>query len=308
MSIGNMQLPLFSGKEKGSFPPPLVRLKEIKGSSPLSLALGEYFRYLSLNYSSHTAKSFTSDIRLLIRFLGPEKRIEEVSTQDLQEFLYWLKERKGQPQSPKTLSRRVTALKNFFGWLNQKGIISENPAARLIYKRATPPLPEILSETECQRLILEASKDPRDYLIILLLLETGLKKAELLNIQEDDIDLSNQYRPEIIIRHRNPNKQRRLKLPPEFAPTYKAYIKKYNPKEKLFPFSERNLSYILSSLAQRAGIKKKVSAQILRDTFAVRQLRQGEDINKVLRKLGLTPGPWSEEAKQKYLKLAEPAL
>ena len=67
-------------------------------------------------------------------------------------------------------------------------------------------------------------------------------------------------------------------------------------------------SNILKDLALRSGIKKKVSAQILRDTFAVRQLRQGEDINKVLRKLGLTPGPWSEEAKQKYLKLAEPAL
>lgn len=306
MSIRSMQLSLFPKNKKASLSPPLVRLKEIKGSSSLRLTLGEYFRYLSLNYSPYTVKSFTSDIRLLIRFLGEEKKIEEVSTQDLQEFLYWLKKRPA--QSPKSLSRRVTALKNFFGWLNQQGIISENPAARLVYKRTTPPLPEVLSEGEHQRLLLEASKDPRNYLIILLLLETGLKKGELLNVQEDDINLSNQYRPEIIIRHKNPNKQRRLKLPPEFASAYKAYIKKYNPVGKLFPFSERNLSYILSFLAQKAGIKKKVSAQILRDTFAVRQLRQGEDINKVLRKLGLTSGPWSEETKQKYLKLAEPAI
>ena len=76
----------------------------------------------------------------------------------------------------------------------------------------------------------------------------------------------------------------------------------------IFECTERNLTYILKDVVQRAGIKKRVSCQVLRDIFAIRQLRAGEKIERVFEKLGLAPGSWNEETKEKYLKLARPGL
>ena len=308
MSTGNQRFSLFSKQERASFFPPMIQGKEITITSPLHSAVEAYRRYLSLTYSPHTVKSFTSDIRLLVQCIGDQTPLEDISTRNLQEFLYWLNQRKGHPQSPNTLSRRVTALKNFFRWLKQQHILSHNPAEKLIHKRPIPPLPEILTEHECQRLLTVAKTDPREHSIILLLLQTGLKKAELLHVEQRDVDLSHPDQPELLIRHRNPNKQRRLKLHSEFSPVYQVYIEKYGVTGVLFPFTERNLTYILSGVTQKAEVKRKVSAQILRDTCAVRQLRVGEQITVVLRRLGIAPGRRSEKTRRKYQKLAEPAL
>ena len=71
----------------------------------------------------------------------------------------------------------------------------------------------------------------------------------------------------------------------------------------LFPVTQRSIRYLITQTAQQAGIKKRVSAQILRDTCAVRQLRRGEAIERVLQRLGLSETTW-EDAKVKYLTLS----
>src|SRR5260221_5919019 len=95
-------------------------------------------------------------------------------------------------------------------------------------------------------------------------------------------------------------KDRKLKLPMELVPAFNEYVAVYDASEKLFPFTPRLLRYIITKIAEKAGIQKKVSPQILRDTFAVRSLKRGEDIDHVLEKLGLAPTTW-EDAKEQYL-------
>jgi integrase/recombinase XerD len=77
--------------------------------------------------------------------------------------------------------------------------------------------------------------------------------------------------------------------------------------DALFPYTQRFLRYLLTETAQKAGIKKRVSAQILRDTCAVRQIKQGEGIERVLLRLGLSETTW-EDAKVKYEKLAKAGI
>jgi site-specific recombinase XerD len=72
----------------------------------------------------------------------------------------------------------------------------------------------------------------------------------------------------------------------------------------LFAFTPRFVRYLITETAQKAGVKKKVSAQILRDTCAVRQLKRGEGIERVLQRLGLSETTW-EDAREKYEKLAK---
>jgi len=99
----------------------------------------------------------------------------------------------------KTLSRRITALKNFFRWLQQQHILTHNPAENLSHTRPTPPLPEILTEHECQRLLTAAETGPREHIIILLLLQLGLKKAELLHVEQRDYEFDREMSDYIFV-------------------------------------------------------------------------------------------------------------
>jgi len=296
---------------QGEFsPPPAHSSQAITATSSLATAIQAYAAHLQGSLCSvHTVKAFVGDLSLLAKYLGATHKLGEVTRNELESFLVYLRHDRGKPCSPKTLNRRVTALKSFFRWLVRSGILKDDPAAELVYRRAVPPLPQILYDEECKRLLCEASKDSRTYLLILLLLEAGLKREEILALKPSHFDLSNPYRPELWISSQGRRRrQRKLRLPPEVASVLPAYLAEYRPAEYLFDCTERNLGYLLSSLAERAGIQKKVSCQILRDTFAVRQLRAGERIEAVLEKLGLAPGSYNEETKEKYLRLARPSL
>jgi len=58
--------------------------------------------------------------------------------------------------------------------------------------------------------------------------------------------------------------------------------------DSLFPYSQRFIRYLITETEEKAGIQKQVSAQIMRDTCAVRQLKRGEEIERVLQRLGLS--------------------
>jgi integrase len=65
--------------------------------------------------------------------------------------------------------------------------------------RVQSPLPDYLYEGEITALYREASQDPRTYLLVLLLLETGMKSHELFALTTAHVDLSDPYRPELWI-------------------------------------------------------------------------------------------------------------
>ena len=207
----------------------------------------------------------------------------------------------------KTVSRKVAALSNYFIWLVSVEVFDQktNPAGAIRYSKVISPLPDILFETECQALLRVASNDPRTYFLVLLLLETGLKKEELFELKTLHFDLSNRYAPELWVKHtgKKVSKDRKLKLPAELVPVYEDYVTKYGISEIVFPYTPRFIEMLLAGVAKRANVQKKVTAGILRDTFAIRQLKRGEGIERVLLRLGLSEMTW-EDAKIKYLKLS----
>jgi site-specific recombinase XerD len=171
--------------------------------------------------------------------------------------------------------------------------------------KISSPLPEILFEQECQTLLTTASADPRTYLLFILLLETGIKLEELFGLKVSHFDFSNKYSPEMVIKHtgKKEKKSRKLKLPTDIIAVFTDYVAAYKVDDALFPYTQRFLRLLISETAKKAGIKKRVSAQILRDTCAVRQIKRGEGIERVLLRLGLSETTW-EDAKIKYQKLS----
>jgi hypothetical protein len=90
-------------------------------------------------------------------------------------------------------------------------------------------------------------------------------------------------------------------------PVFQEYVKRYGITDILFPYTPRFIEMILTDIAKKAELQKKVTAGILRDTFVVRCLKRGEEIDNVLIKIGLSVST-GEDAKEKYLKLAGKAI
>jgi len=260
-----------------------------------------YHAYLqSGGYSKYTPDDFTGDVRMFGVFVK-DKKLSEIGSVDIQQWIGELKK----VMTEKSVSRKISAINNYFLWLESEKILTKNPAQTIQYLRVTSPLPDILFENECQTLVTAASNDPRTYLLLLLFLETGIKKEELFDLKVIHFDFSNKYAPEFWVKHtgKKVRKDRKLKLPPEFIPVFNDYVKNYNISDILFPYSPRFIEMLLSDVAQKVQLQKKVTAGILRDTFVVRSLKRGEGIEDVLKKIGLSETTW-EDAKVKYLKLA----
>jgi integrase/recombinase XerD len=256
------------------------------------------------DFSPHTVQAFNSDLRMLEQFVGPGRAIGRISTHDLNAFLNWLANDRGVPCSPKSLARRVTTLKVFFGWLAEAEILPEDPAAPIVHRPVLTPLPRVLSDDEVER-VLEVTQamrtgdppDARPHLLVTLLLHTGIKKGECMNIVLNHIDLSDPDQPVLWVRYANPRrryKERKLRLPTWWPAVLAEYRAQYQPKERLFPCTARNLEYVLKEVAERAGIKDGLSFETLRWTCAVRDYRAGMPPDRLRQKLGLSKISWRE--------------
>ncbi len=285
---------------------PAVEIVPPTAESTLAECAPAYQEYLRLTaHSRYTITCFLSDLRLLSEYLGKDTPVGRIENRDLTRWMMHLRWERGHTPAPKTMARRATFLKNFFGWLASEGILPENAAAGIILTRPLPPLPELLYDEEIERLEAAAAEDSRSQCLVMLLLHAGLKKEELMALQLHHLDLSDPARPAVSVQFTDQAKQRKqrsLTLPPEFSEAFGRYLAKYHPQEKVFDCTDRNLNYILARAVRKARIQKRVTLQLLRDTYAVRQLQQGMPLDTLREKLGLSEEAWKEAA-EKYRKL-----
>jgi len=291
--------------------PPLVRTRPLTEQSSIAACALPYQQELELRgKSNYTVTCFLSDLKMFSEFVGRDTPVGRISKEQLTDWLMKLKfSVPGHVPAPKTMARRMTFLKNFFSWLTSEAIIREDPSAGLILQRPLPPLPELLFDGEVQHLLEAASHEVRCHCLVYLVLNSGLKKEEVIGLKLEHIDLSNPHEPLITIHFaaatNKQHRERTLALPADFVPILESYCAKYHPVSELFVCTDRNLNYILARAVKEAGIKKRVTLQLLRDTFAVQQLRAGVSAEALREKLGLSDEAWLE-SREKYRRLAFP--
>jgi site-specific recombinase XerD len=254
--------------------------------------------------SPHTVKAFTADLLLLASYLLPDRTVGSISTSDLNNFLQWLQSGRGVPCSPKTLSRRITSIKAFFRWLHQYGVILLDPAEKVIQKSVMSPLPTVLTEDEVDAALESAARhrqgtkpDARPYLLLTLLLETGIKKNECLAISHNHIDLDTPGGHILFVRYSSPKhryKERKLPISEDWVKTYQEYKAQYPVNDRLFPWSPRRLEYLLEDIGEEAGLEKHISFDMLRWTCALSDWQAGMEHNKIRQKLGISKIQWRE--------------
>ncbi len=291
---------------------------DLAATSSLTAAGSSFYGHMvRQGFSDNTIKAFQADLRLISRYMGANRAIGQIGQADLERFMTWLRAERGVPCSPKSYARRLTTLKVFFGWLAESGVLPDDPAAALIHERPYTPLPEILYDEQVAALLRTArdllwapKPDARPYLLLTLLLQTGIKKGECMEIKMEHIDLSNPQAPVLYVRYPDPRKtlkERKLALGPNFAPAYRQYLREYKPKEHLFECTARNLEYVLEDVAALAAIPGGASFEQLRWTCAIRDYRNGMPQEQLRQKLGLSRISWRETL-PKIQKLGNPAL
>ncbi len=294
-------------------PPTLTR------EASLQAALGTFERHMrDEGFSINTVKAFASDIRLLGRYLGIGTPVGEIGTKNLTDFLHWLTDERGVPCSPKSYARRVTALKVFFGWLHETGVLPQDPSTAVIQQSVSSPLPDAPTAADVERALVVAESrrvegrdhkpDARPYLLLSLLLQTGIKKGEAMAIVPNHIDDSDPDQPVLYVRYANPRlryKERKLPLEQAWLPVLDEYLQQYKPTDTLFTCTPRNLEYVLRDIAEEADLPAgALSFENLRWASALRDWRADVEQDDIRQKLGLSKIAW-RETKGKLRRLIE---
>ena len=297
----------------------------LRADSTLLTAIDAFNEYMvRKGFSDNTIKAFRNDLKIFVSFMEPGTRLVQVQPQHLEAYLEWMrtervtkvngKEKTGEPAA-KTTARRITTLKVFFGWLHGIGIIGTDPAEPIVQQPARPELTQILRDQDVSRLLRAAQDylwdrrkpDARPYLLVSLLLQTGMKKAECARLLIGDVKLEPPQSPEVVIRYQeeeSSHKNRIISLHPTIVPAVNQYAEQYKPEQFLFECTPRNLEYVLDEVGQKAGIRTvQVGFETLRWTCAVRDYRNGMPEERLRQKLGLSKISW-RETREKIFKLA----
>jgi integrase/recombinase XerD len=307
------ELPLFS--QERSEAEEEAASARISGATGLAAAIKAWGEALQLmGRSIHTVKAFSGDLRIMAKYIGAGQPLDQIGTHDIKNFLDWMLNHRNVPCSPKTYARRITSIKAFFRWLVDEGILSNDPADPVPQQTVISPLPQVLNPAEVERVLHTAGTlrqgkkpDARPYVLVCLLLDTGIKKGECLNIHLNHIDLDASQGPTLFIRYASSKKrykERKLLLSPEWVLAYKEYLTQYQPEERLFPWSPRRLEYLLEDIGQSAGLDKNLSFDMCRWTSSLRDFRLEREDHKIRQKLGISEIQWREVGK-KIRRLAE---
>ncbi|MBD3250987.1 hypothetical protein GF380_00705, partial [Candidatus Uhrbacteria bacterium] len=147
------QLPLFPMEHDTAEDKPPYGV-QLTPNASLDQATGAFEKYMqNRGFTENTQLAFRFDLDLFSDYLGAGKSIGDISTATLNAFLKWMENGRGVPCSPKTLERRITTLKVFFGWLAEEAFITRDVAAPLIHQAVSAPLPDTLSEEQIADLL-----------------------------------------------------------------------------------------------------------------------------------------------------------
>ncbi len=297
-------LPLFSDSSRGARERPEDD-QLVRPASSLSAAINAWGEALEAEGSSpHTVKAFTGDLGILAEYVGAGQAVDAIGTRDIKNFLDWMLHRRGVPCSPKTYSRRITSVKAFFRWLVDREVLVGNPADPIPQQTVISPLPTVLAPREVSA-ALKAAKgmrsglhpDARPYTLLSLLLDTGIKKGECLDIHLDHIDLEAPNGPVLFIRYGDVTKrykERKLPLSPQWIEAFREYRRQYDINDRLFPWSPRRLEYLLEDIGEAAGMEKHISFDMCRWTCALMDYKAGMESDKIRQKMGISKIQWRE--------------
>ncbi len=260
-----------------------------------------FFGYLSneRRYSEHTVRAYRTDLAQFRGFLEVVYNMSDLTEVRDQMVRSWIISLMNEDYEARSVQRKATSLKTYYKFLLREGHIGKNPTVQLQTPKVRKRLPVVVPEEHMghlldQRFFEEGFEGTRDRLIILLLYHTGIRRAELIGLQERDVDLG---RAQLKVLGKG-GKERIIPVQTELAEAITAYrlergrldpaveageILVTQKGKKLYPklvyrVVNRYLSYV-SSVEKR-------SPHVLRHSFATHLLNAGAELSAIRELLG----------------------
>jgi site-specific recombinase XerD len=254
-------------------------LKE-KSMIPLEETLTVFLRDLTArNVSPHTITAYSSDLRQLLTWIHENTistRPDQVTKADITEYLTVLA---AKSQAGVTRARKLAAIKTFFAHLVELELLPTSPATHIAMPKKERKQVVYLRPDEYNRMLALAGANARDYAILQLFLQTGIRVSELVGLRIEDIDLVART---MRIMGKG-QKERMIDLEKKAVGAVKSYLAA-RPKAlstQVFlnyqgePISDRGIKKIVEKYRILAGISKKIGCHSLRHTFATYKAERG---------------------------------
>ena len=248
-------------------------------------------------YSPHTCNNYRRDLTRFREYLHG-RDIDSWQAVGYNDVSGYAAQRHRQGRKSRTIARELSSIRSFYQFLIRHGVVAKNPALEVSAPKSDKPLPKTCDAETLAQLLRAADDDDdlllRDLAIFELIYSSGLRLAELVGIDLDDIDLEQRR---LVVTGKG-NKTRHLPVGGKAAGALRRWLRvrpnycRDAAQRALFlskfgrRISPRNVQSRLNRLIQRQALGQKLSPHVLRHSFATHLLESSSDLRAVQELLG----------------------
>ncbi len=261
--------------------------------------IDEFTDYIRIqrNYSDNTEISYINDIEEYEEYLKSQKiNYKNITYHQINQYTKYLKEER--QFKPSSINRHLSALRSFYNFMIKEEYITTNPFKLITGPKKSLKLPNYMKYSEFE-IMIDSLEDNdlgiRNKALLELLLATGARIGELINVKVTDIQFSNR---EIKVLGKG-NKERICYFNEHAENSLKDYLNGSRNnllKKKTSPYlfinhigdklTDRGVRSIIDSIIKKSSLNTKVTPHTFRHTFATMLLNEGCDLKSVQELLG----------------------
>lgn len=257
-----------------------------------------YIQY-EKRFSQHTITAYQKDLAQLGQFLENTFQLINISEATYHHLRSWIIELSENQYDTRSINRKIACVKSYYKFIERNAQIVDNPAIKLRSLKTAKKLPVYVTEPEILHLLNDLNFEDsfegcRDKLVLELLYGTGIRLAELINLQTIDVNLH-----EAVVKVLGKgNKERIIPINHSLLDLIKTYLQKKisSKKDNITTFlivtdnGEQSYPVFIYRLVKKyltlITSHDKKSPHVLRHTFATHLLNKGADLNAIKDLLG----------------------
>lgn len=260
--------------------------------------INKFLTYLKFEkrYSEHTLASYENDLRQFTEYTNEIHATHtEINNKDIRRWIVLL----NKTYEPSSINRKISSVKSYYKFLLKQNIVDSNPALNLPTIKKPARTPHFVEQEEINTLIdnLPQADDflsSRNNLIIEILYATGMRRMELINLKDTDIDTASKN-VKVLGKGK---KERKIPLAEFVLEKINFYIQHRNQhfekqqfetllvNNKAQQMTPKSVYTIVNEILQACWSSETKSPHVLRHSFATHLLNQGADLNAIKELLG----------------------